>query len=203
VLTACTKGFGTDFEGEIAMQMQRPGAPTSTMTIKAKGEKLRLEMPGPTGEPMTAIYQPRQNKMVVLLTAQKAAMDIDLAAPSAPQPNTNAQTSAIDKTGKKETIAGVGCEDWIVKDPSGSRTETCVAQGLAYLDLDALRRGGGGGPSWKTEMRANKTFPLRSVEYDKDGQERSRVEVAEVKRVKEDDAQFDVPEGYARMPIRR
>ena len=52
-------------------------------------------------------------------------------------------------------------------------------------------------------MRTNKTFPLRSVEYDKDGKERSRVEVTEVKRAKEDDAQFDVPEGYARMPIKR
>jgi len=152
---------------------------------------------------MTAIYLAQQNKMVVLLAAQKAAMDVDLAAPGAPQPNTNAQTSAIDKTGKKETIAGVSCEDWVIKDPSGSRTETCVAQGLAYLDLDSLRRGGGGAPSWKTEMRANKTFPLRSVEYDKDGKERTRVEVTEVKREKIDDAQFEVPEGYSRMPVRR
>jgi hypothetical protein len=202
-LTGCSKGFGPNFEGEIAMQMRRGSAAPTTMTIKAKGDKLRLEMPAPIGEPRSAIYLGHENKMVVLLAAQKAAMDVNLAAPGAPQPNTNAQTSAIDKTGKKETIAGVTCEDWVIKDPSGSRTETCVADGLAYLDLDSLRRGTAGGPSWKAEMRANKTFPLRSVEYDKDGKESTRVEVTEVKREKLDDSLFEVPAGYARMPVKR
>ena len=139
--------------------------------------------------------------MILLLDAQKAAMDMDLGAPGAPQPNTNAQASAVDKTGKKETIAGITCEDWVVKDPSGSRTETCVAEGLPYLDLDALRHAGGGS-SGKAEMRTQKTVPLRSVEYDKSGSELTRAEVTAVKKEKLDDSLFEVPEGYARMPSR-
>jgi len=200
-LAACNgNGFGANFEGEVAMQTTRANGPASTMTIKAKGDKLRLEMPGPNGQTAAAIYMPHENKLVVLLDAQKAAMDMDLASPSAPQPNTDAKTSAIDKTGKKETIAGLTCEDWVIKDPSGSRTETCVAEGLPYLDLDALRHGGAGSSSWKADMRAKKTFPLRSVEYDAAGKELTRAEVTSVKKEKLDDSLFVVPEGYARMP---
>ena len=169
------------------------------MTIKAKGDKLRIEMPAPGGGTASAIYLPHENKMVVLLDAQKAAMDMNLGAPGAPQANTNAQTSAVDKTGKKETVAGITCEDWIVKDPTGSRTETCVAEGLPYLDLDSLRHAGPGS-AWKAEMRTKKTFPLRSVEYDKDGKELTRAEVTAVKKEKLDDSLFEVPEGYSRIP---
>jgi hypothetical protein len=195
-------GFGPNFEGEVTMKTTRPNAPDATMTIKAKGEKLRLEIPTPDGKTASALYLPRENKMVVLLDAQKAAMDMDLGAPGAPQPNTNPQTSAVEKTGKKETIAGVSCEDWVIKDPIGARTETCVAEGLPYLDLDSLRHGGAG-TAWKQEMRAKKTFPLRSIEFDKDGKELSRAEVTAVKKEKLDDALFTVPVGYSMMPTRR
>ena len=184
------------------MQTTRPGAPPTTMTIKAKGDKLRLELPTPDGKIASALYLPRENRMVVLYDAQKSAMDMDLGAPGAPQPNTNAQTSAVDKTGKKETIAGVSCEDWVIKDPAGARTETCVAEGLPYLDLDSLRHGGAGS-AWKAEMRAKKTFPLRSVERDKDGKELSRAEVTAIKKGKLDDSLFEVPAGYSVVPARR
>jgi hypothetical protein len=138
---------------------------------------------------------------VALLDAQKMAMDMDLGAPGAPAPNTDSRTSAVEKTGKKETIAGLTCEDWVVKDPSGSRTETCVVQGLAFLDLDTLRHGNNGS-SWSREMRANKTFPLRSVEYDSSGKELSRAEVTAVTREKLDDALFQVPATYTHIPAR-
>ena len=200
LVAACNgSGFGSNFEGEVSMKTMRPNAPASTMTIKAKGERVRLEMPAPTGGTMSALYVPKENKLVLLLDAQKTAMDMSLGAPGAPQPNTNGQASAIEKTGKKETIAGVTCEDWVIKDPSGSRTETCVAEGLPYIDLDALRHVTGSS-SWKADMRAKRTFPLRSVEYDKDGKELSRAEVTEVKKEKLADSLFEVPEGYARMP---
>ena len=200
-LAACnTNGFGPSFEGEVTMTTTRAGVPpmTTTMTIKAKGDKVRLEMPSPMGGTMSALYEPKENKLVLLMDAQKTAMDMNLGAPGAPQPNTDGRTSAIDRTGKRETIAGIGCEDWIVKDPGGSRTEVCVAEGLPFIDLDALRHVATS--SWKADLRAKKTFPLRSVEYDKDGKELSRAEVTSVKREKLSDSLFEVPEGYARMP---
>ena len=196
-LAACSNSSLTNFEGEVAMKTTRPNAQPTVMTIKAKGDNLRIEIPGPDGKTASAIYSSQQNKMTVLVDDQKMAMDMDLGAPGAPQPNTDSRTSAVEKTGKKETIAGVTCEDWVVKDPSGSRTETCVAQGLPYLDLEALRRGGGS--SWSRDMRANKTFPLRSVEYNPSGAEVSRAEVTAVTKEKLDDALFQVPADYKRI----
>jgi hypothetical protein len=49
-------------------------------------------------------------------------------------------------------------------------------------------------------MRANKTFPLRSVEYDASGKEVSRAEVTSVTKEKLDDALFVVPADYKHMP---
>jgi hypothetical protein len=50
-------------------------------------------------------------------------------------------------------------------------------------------------------MRAKKTFPLRSVEYDKSGKELTRAEVTEVKKEKLDDSEFVVPADYAHVPM--
>jgi hypothetical protein len=195
-LSACSNnGFGSNFEGEVVMKTTRATGPAGTMTIKAKGDDLRIEIPTPDGKVAAAIYSAKQNKMSVLLDAQKMAMDMDMGAPGAPTPNTDSKTSAVEKTGKSETIAGVTCDDYVVKDPSGTRTETCVAKGLPYLDLDALRHGGATS-SWSRDMRANKTFPLRSVEYDASGKELSRAEVTSVTKEKLDDALFQVPADY-------
>ncbi|MGO8999052.1 MAG: DUF4412 domain-containing protein [Polyangiaceae bacterium] len=196
-LAACSsKGFGANFEGEITMTTTHPNAAATTMVVKAKGDKLRVEMPAPNGQTTSAIYLPMENKMTLLLDAQKMAMDMDFGAPGAPQPNTNAQTSATGKTGKKELVAGISCEDWVVNDPSGARTETCIADGPPSLDLDALRH------KKKVDPSAKRTFPMRSVEFSKDGAELSRSEVTAVKREKLDDSMFEVPAGYTHMPAR-
>ncbi len=192
-------GLGANFEGDVVMQTTRPNSPPTTMTIKAKGDNIRIELPTPDGKTESAIYSSQQNKLVVLLDAQKLAMDLDMGAPGAPTANTDSRTSAVEKSGKSETIAGISCDDYVVKDPSGSRTETCVAKGLPYLDLDALRHGSTSS-SWNRDMRANKTFPLRSVEYDASGKEISRAEVTSVKKEKLDDALFQVPADYKHMP---
>ena len=196
-LVACNgKGFGSNFQGEITMTTTHRNGPATTMVVKAKGDKLRVEMPAPNGQMTSAIYLPQENKMTLLLEAQKMAMDMDFGAPGAPQPNTNAQTSATGKTGKKELVAGIACEDWVVNDPSGTRTETCIADGPPSLDLEALRHGK------RTDSNQKKTFPMRSVEYGKDGAELSRSEVTAVTREKLDDSVFEVPAGYTHVPAR-
>jgi hypothetical protein len=191
------KGFGGTFEGDITLHTTRPGAAAQDMVVRAKGDKLRFDTPGPDGKTTSAVYDPSTNKLVMIMDAQKAYMDMDFSAPNA-KPNTNPQTSAVDKTGKSETIAGYDCEDWTVKDPSGKRTEVCMAEGLAFFDLEGVRSGGGA--SWNKDLRDKKYFPLRSVEYDKDGKEVSRSEVTKIDPKKLDDALFCVPKDYARVP---
>ena len=107
-------------------------------------------------------------------------MDLDFNRSSgAPQANTSLDTANIDKSGKHETIAGIDCEDWTAKDPSGKRSEVCIAQGIVAFDFSALK--GGGTSTLGKELREKKLFPLRSVEYDKEkGKELSRMEVTKV-----------------------
>jgi hypothetical protein len=193
--SGCSKGL-SNFEGAITLRTTRPGAAPADLVVKAKGDKLRFETRLSDGSAASAIYLPGQSRLVMINDAQKVAMDMDLSGPSS-APNTDPGTSDAEKTGSSETIAGLSCDDWKVKDPSGKRTEVCIAQGLAYFDLDAIRHGGGG--AWSRSMRDKKMFPLRSVEYDASGKETSRTEAVSIEKTKLDDAIFDVPAGYQHM----
>ncbi len=196
VLPGCKKGgFGKDFEGEVTLRTTRGAGAPQDMVVKAKGDKLRFDTTT-NGQAASALFDPQANKVVLVMDAQKAYMDMDFTAPSA-APNTDPRASAVDKTGKHETVAGLDCEDWIVKDPSGKRTDVCIAEGLAFFDIDALRNGGGA--SWNKELREKKYFPLRSVEFDAAGKEISRTEAVKVERRALDGALFDVPKGYAKI----
>jgi Domain of unknown function (DUF4412) len=194
-LPGCKKGFGSNFEGEVTLRTTRGGGAPQDMVVKAKGEKLRFDTTT-NGQAASALFDPQANKVVLVMDAQKAYMDMDFTAPSA-APNTDPQTSAVDKTGKHETVAGLDCEDWIVKDPSGKRTEVCIAEGLAFFDIDALRHGGGA--SWNKELREKKYFPLRSVEFDAAGKEVSRTEATTIEKKSLDASLFEVPKGYTKV----
>jgi hypothetical protein len=196
-LVGCGKGL-SNFEGDITIHTTRVGYPPADMVVKAKGDKLRFETPTSDGKTASAIFLPAENKLVVINDAQKVAMDMDLSGAKG-APNTDPNTSEVEKTGKKETIAGLGCEDYTVKDPSGKHTEVCIAEGLAFFDLDAVRRGSSS--SWSKQMREKKMFPLRSVEFDQAGKEISRTEVTKIDKAKLDDSVFQVPGGYQHMAL--
>jgi Domain of unknown function (DUF4412) len=196
VLPGCKKGFGSNFEGQITMRTTRAGNPPSDMLVKAKGDRLRFDTTE-NGQTVSAIFDPQKNTVVALMDAQRAYMDMDFSSPSA-APNTDPKTSGAEKTGKKETIAGIDCEDYVVKDPSGKKTEVCIAEGLAFFDLEGVRHGGGAG--WNKDLRDKKMFPLRSIEYDETGKEVSRSEVTKVEPKKLDDALFQVPKDYTKVP---
>jgi len=196
VFPACKKGFGSDFEGEITMRTARANSPPANLVVKAKGGKLRFDT-NTNGQTASAIFDPQTNKVTALLDAQKAYMDMDFSSANV-MPNTDPSTATIEKTGKSEKIAGLDCDDWVAKDPSGKRSEVCIAEGLAFFDLEGLRKGGGAG--WNKELRDKKMFPLRSVEYDASGKEMSRSEATKVEPKKVDDALFQVPKDYTKLP---
>jgi Domain of unknown function (DUF4412) len=194
-VSGCKKGFGSNFEGEVTLQTTRGAAPPQSMVVKAKGDKLRFDTTT-NGQSACALFDPQANKVTLVMDTQKAYMDMDFSGPSA-APNTDPKTSAVDKTGKHETVAGYDCEDWIVKDPSGKRTEVCIAEGLAFFDIDSLRHGGGA--SWNKELRDKKYFPLRSVEFDFAGKEISRTEATKIEKKSLDASLFEVPAGYTKV----
>ncbi len=198
---SCKKGFGSGFEGEISMHTTRASGPPQDMIVEAKGDKLRFDVETPGGKSY-GIYDPSvsPSKVVMVFDAQKAFMDLDFSSPGAPQANTSADTSTIDKSGKKETIAGIECQTWTAKDPSGKRSEVCIAEGIAFFDIGSLKSSGS---PLSRELREKKLFPMRSVEYDASGTETSRTEVTKVEKKKLDDARFTVPSGYGKIALPR
>ncbi len=207
VAVSCKKTFGSGFEGEISMHTTRATGPAQDMVVETKGDKLRFDTQSPPGSigagaSMKAygIYDPSVSatKVVMVFDAQKAYMDLDFSSPSAPQANTSADTSTIDKNGKKETIAGIDCQTWTAKDASGKRSEVCIAEGIAFFDVASLKSGGS---SLSRELREKKLFPMRSVEYDASGKEVSRTEVTKVEKKKIDDARFVVPSDYKKVAL--
>lgn len=198
-LASCKKGLGSDFEGEITMQTTSPTESASTMVVKAKKDKLRFETQM-NGQTSAAIFDPSANKVVMVMDAQKAYMDMDFSSPSAPQANVDAKSATAEKTGKKSTIAGIDCEEWKVGDPSGKHSEVCLADGIAFFDLASVKSGGASDPFSK-QLRDKKQFPLRSVDFDGTGKEIRRVEVTKIEKKKLDDSQFAVPAGYQKITL--
>jgi hypothetical protein len=197
-LVACKKSGG-DFEGEIGMSIKTAGGPPSEMVFEAAGDKVRLGITAPDGQRSHALVKP-DGKMVLVVDAQKAWMDMDLtkvgAAVAEADPGGN---PVVNKTGRHETIAGHDCEAWEIKHGSGKRTETCIADGLAAFDFGALLPGGSSSSALGTELHQKKLFPLRSVEFDAAGKETSRMEVTRVERKKLDRAIFEVPASYTKI----
>lgn len=197
--TGCSKGFGAGFEGEIKMHSQKPGEKGQDMLIKAKGDKLRFDVTSQTGETSYGIYDPAANKVTMVMDAQKSYMDLDFTKASA-QPSTSPDTATASQTGKKDKVAGIDCDVWSATDASGKRSEVCVAQGIAFFDLGALRSGKGSSGMAK-QLNEKKLFPLRSVDYDAKGGEISRSEVVSIEKKKIDDAEFTVPSDYKKLDL--
>jgi hypothetical protein len=196
-LPACKKGLGSGFEGEITLKTTRAGN-AQDMLVKAKQDKLRFDMTA-GGQSTSAIFDPTQNKVFMVMDAQKAYMEVDFSSPSAPQANVDAKAASAEKTGTKENIAGIDCEDWTVKDPSGKHTEVCLADGLAFFDLDGVK--GGGQSAFSKQLRDKKQFPLKSVDFDAGGKEVSRTEATKIEKKKLDDSVFKVPSDYTKMTL--
>ena len=191
---SCKKGSSSGgFEGEITMHMARAGAPEEEMVVKTKRDKMRIDTGG-----TYMLYEPATNAMTMVSPAQKSYMALDFSKATAPQANTSGDTATIDKTGKHETIAGTDCENWIAHDPSGKRSEVCIAQGIAFFDMNAMK--GGGGTLGK-ELRDKKLFPLRSIEYDASGKELSRMQVTKVEKKSLDDSDFAIPKDYTKAAM--
>lgn len=197
-LLGCSKGSRLGgFEGAITMHTTS-GSATSDMVVEVKKDRLRFDTKSPQGDVVHGVFDPATNKITVYLDSAKSYMDLDFTTPAA-QTNTNPDTSAVVKSGKHETVAGYDCEDWTVNDPSGKKSEVCIAQGLAFFDLSSLKGGGGASSPLARQFREEKSFPLRSIELDAAGKELSRMEVTKIEPKSIDDADFQPPVGYTKV----
>lgn len=219
----------SSFEGEITMRLQSSSKPGDAATVKVgmKSPKFRFDVTDLAKADKTGaagmgvengaafILDPPAKKGYMLMPSQKMAMviDFDQAAklggmapgagpgkpgmPSTPSMPTDVPT--IDKTGKKDTVAGYACDEWKVTSKSG-RADLCVADGIRWIgfrDLAAASPGLGAVAFLGDVDR----FPLRVVAYDPDGKESGRVEATKVEKKKLEDAAFVVPTDYRVMDM--
>ena len=211
--------LGSDFEGEIAATVtvkaktQKPSGPMQVV-FGIKKPKYRIDVSGGAiaENPQFAsggsfIIDPPQKKGWVLIPPQKMAMVIDFdkakamkgqypGLPGAPKgtPAVPSTPPKIDKTNKKDVVAGYTCDIWNITS-DGKRAEICVAEGITWIDLSDL---GMGSPELALAAVASDAnrFPLRLVSYDAAGVEETRMEATKVDKKKLDDARFVVPPDY-------
>jgi hypothetical protein len=121
--------------------------------------------------------------------------------PAAPKgtPGVPQQPPKIDKTGKKDVVAGHSCEIWNITS-EGKRTEVCVAEGINWIDLGDL---GFSSPELTVAILASEAnrFPLRVISLDAKGVEEMRMEATKVEKKKLDDTRFAVPADYQVMDM--
>ncbi|MBX3189434.1 MAG: DUF4412 domain-containing protein [Labilithrix sp.] len=203
--------LGGTFEGEIAMKVSGAagkGGPTD-MVFSIKAPKIRVDASGGAienpvvGQGAAFIIDPPTKKGYALFPAQKKAMLIDFdkakqgssglpGSKSAPSALTEVPT--IEKTGKKEVIAGYECENWKVTSKS-SRADMCVAEGIKWVDLRDLGMGSPEVTLAAAATEANR-FPLRVIGYDAKGAETSRMEATKIDKKTLDASRFVVPPDY-------
>lgn len=204
--------LGSPFEGEITMLVTpKAKASPATIVFGIKSPKARLEIANQAvaDNPLLAqggavLIDPPAKKAFVLIPARKQAMVIDFEKMKAQrsvrlpgQPGGGAvltEPPKVEKTGKKEVIAGYTCEDWKVTSKS-SRADMCVAEGIKWIDLSDL---GMTSPEVALAAAASDLnhFPLRVVAYDDRNVETSRMEATKIEKKKLDDTRFAVPPDY-------
>lgn len=200
VMVACSRPVTlASFEGKITMRNTTPqSAEPHDLVVTAKGDKLRFDAQGQPTMQNHAVYDPAINKVLMFFDGTKQYMELDFAAPGGPAPNTDPNSASIVSHGTTKLVAGYKCDEWTAKDGAGHRAEVCLAEGVAFLDLNRLRSGGPESPLAK-QFREHKSFPLESVEFDANGKEISRMHVTTIERTKVPDDAFTIPSGYAKV----
>lgn len=210
--------LGTDFEGEISANVtSKKGGQKGPMQVVfgIKKPKYRIDTTGGgfndtphMAQGGSLIIDPPTKKAWMVVPSQKMAIAVDLdkmkdmkgqipgmpAAPKGVPTSVPSTPPKIDKTGKKDVVAGYSCDVWNVSS-EGKRAEACVAEGITWIDLTDL---GFASPEVAVAIVASEgnRFPLRVVTFDAKGAEETRMEATKVDKKKLDDSRFVVPPDY-------
>jgi hypothetical protein len=217
--------LGSDFEGEITMALSEKAATKAksmpqSVVFDIKKPKYRLDFTGMANNPQLAgggslILDPTVKKGYLLVHPQKMAMVIDfekmkamkgtpgapsLGGPKAPSGGPSSPPPKIEKTGKKDTVAGYTCDIWNITESDGKRAEICAAEGITWFDLSDL---GWSSPELTAAAAITDLnhFPLRVVVYTAAGVEETRMEAQKIEKKKLDDTRFVVPTDYKIMDL--
>lgn len=192
------------FEGELRLRVSAParGGEPLALTLKVRRDQARIDFPpelvAEVGESGAAylVYVASAGRASLVSGDGKESRTFDLRTPPAalerlgggsPDASTAMQ---VKRTGARDRVADLPCEEWEVAEPRGVRTtRLCVADRESpWLALPPSPRL----PPWIALLLDGKHLPLRLVALDR-GVETARVEVTGVLATPQADAVFVVP----------
>jgi len=165
-----------------------------------------MDMPGmAAGMSPTMIFDNGTNKMYTLISQMKSYMEIPI---NMDEKNDNQNDKMDDndrpvKTGKTDKIAGVECEQWIIKNPEGE-TELWNAKGFGnflFVQNNAFMKRNSNRPQWVKDIMEEGFFPFRIISKDPNGNVEMKMEVTDVQRKNLSSSMFEIPSGYKKMNI--
>lgn len=215
--------FDASFEGEIVAEISsKTDKAPKTVTVAIKSPKLRVDLSALAGgkeDPFLAqggavILDPPAKKAFMLMPAKKMAMVLDFEklkqqqaarpagarAPGAPSAGSAEDVPKIDKTGKKDVVAGYGCEIWKITSKDGTHAELCMAEGIKLMNFADLA---GTSPQLAAVAAFGDLnhFPLRGIAFDAANVETGRMEAKKVEKKKLPDTAFTVPADYQQVDM--
>jgi hypothetical protein len=192
------------FEGVIVAKMKGDGA-AAAVTYSIKGEKIRMDMGSESGIQAATIVDRAAKKMYLLMPQQQMymerALDVDAAAVAA---EPRSRTAHFSWTGTSQTIAGMHCDDAVLKDEDGTQLNFCIAKGLAFFGGNTGPMGVMGGTAgrgasrgtWQSQVQGG--FPLRVQRV---GDAEPLLEVTSVQKRALSDDLFTAPPGWRKIAM--
>lgn len=198
------------FDGVVAYQVTGMADQPVQLVYMAKGSKVRQEIVV-AGTPLldggVQLFDYAMGQMTSLLPARRQYTTAHFRSGARTEPPSG-PTIRVRPTGKRETIAGVGCEVYEV----GGEDEVCVATTLGHFiaiegqaGMVALGQGGGSGNGWHDPRFAeffryfkDGGVPLRFT-LDRQGRRPMTFTATRVERKVFPDAMFQVPAGYTEL----
>lgn len=187
------------FEGVVTMHVATDKGASHDVEYQVKDGKLRVEIEGRGSPPSAIVIDPVNQRMLIMMTAQKMYMDRSLAggAVSAKDAERAAARATVTPTGKKETIAGHECEHVLVTDDDGASVDVCVAHGMGGFMAAPTNpmAGGSSGGGWLSKL-GNDAFPLKVTKGST-----VVLEVTKIEQKSLDPSLFAPPEGWRKFDL--
>jgi len=169
---------------------------------KIKDGKIRTDV----GREMSAIIDSRTGDTTSLLHVQKAVVKLsgaDIKAAQAAATKDAATPEAPTPTGRKETISGFECEEY-VSTFNGQKIEVWLAKNVPDLDeiysqLSALKSSGGPESQWFSDPEF-KGIPVRTV-AEVPGGGAAVITLVSISRDPLPDSDFDIPNDYQELKM--
>jgi hypothetical protein len=176
------------FEGTVTMNVTSDNGTAHVMNFMLKGGKMRFD---PGGGQVSVIIDPAEQRMLVIVNAQKMYMESSFA-DAAGKIDAAGKGPTIVKTGKMETVAGYKCEDVTATDDDGKSVTICMSSELGGFRMPAASNpmAPQAEAGWLAQL-GGRNFPLR---VKKDG--KTIMEVTAIDKKALDAGLFVAPEGY-------